>query len=107
VKSNEIKFRDQQLQQHYDKTVACASGCSTEQFPILALLDAVYQFQLIEGEQSQKVKELLEKLLSPELRPALRAWYQSSGDNINPYALQFRERLNVSAGEKFGTQSKL
>jgi hypothetical protein len=67
----------------------------------------VHQFQLVEGEQSPKVKEWLETLLSPELRPALHAWYQSSGDDINPYALQFRERLSALAGEKFGRQSNL
>jgi hypothetical protein len=97
-----MKFRDQQLQQHYDKTIVCVSNCPAEQLPILALLDALYWFQLIEGEQSSKVQELLEKLLSPELRPALRAWYQRFGDNINTGALKFREQLSVLAGENFG-----
>jgi Ni,Fe-hydrogenase I small subunit len=97
-----MKFRDQQLQQLYDKTVACISGCPAEQLPILALLDALYWFQLIEGEQSPKVKELLEKLLSPELRPALRTWDQRFGDNINTSTLKFREQLSVLAVENFG-----
>jgi len=102
-----MKFRDQQLQQHYDKTVACISGCPAEQLPILALLDALHWFQLVEGEQSPRVKELLEKLLSPELRPALRAWYQRSGDNINAGSLKFRELISGLAGEKFGVQPNL
>ena len=103
VKSNEMKFRDQQLQQHYDKTIACVSSCPAEQLPILALLDAWYWFQHIEGEDSPKVIEALEKLLSPQLRPALRAWYQRFGDNMNNGALRFRERLSELAGERFGS----
>jgi hypothetical protein len=102
VKPIVIKFRDQQIQENYDKTIACVSGCPVEQLPILAMLDALYWFQLIEGEQSPKVKELLEKLLSPELRPALRAWYQRSGDKINDGALKFRKQISALAGENFG-----
>jgi hypothetical protein len=69
-----MKFRDQQLQQHYDQKIACVSNCPAEQLPVLALLDAWHWFQLIEGEDSPKVIEVLEKLLSLELRPTLRAW---------------------------------
>ena len=98
-----MKFRDQQLQPHFDKTIACVSNCPAEQLPILALLGVWHWFQLIEGEDSPKAIEAIEKLLSPELRPALHAWYQHFGDNMNVGALQFRERISELAGEKFGS----
>jgi len=97
-----MQFSDPQLKQHYDKTIACFTGSQPEQISILALLDAWNWFQLIEGEQSPRVTEALELLLSPELRPDLRAWFKHHGNNMNDSALQFRDRLSALAGEKFG-----
>jgi hypothetical protein len=107
VEPTEMKFRDRQLQQHYDKTVACVSSCPAKQLRILTLLDAWHWFQLMEGENSPKVIESVEKLLSPELRSALQAWYQRFGADMNAGALQFRERLSALAGENFGPVTKL
>jgi hypothetical protein len=107
VEPTGMKFRDRQLQQHYDKTVAGLSSCPAKQLRILTLLDAWHWFQLMEGEDSPKVIESVEKLLSPELRPALQAWYQRFGADMNAGELQFRERLSALAGENFGRVTKL
>jgi hypothetical protein len=65
------------------------------------------RFNLSKAKIHQKVIESVEKLLSPELRPALQAWYQRFGDDMNANALQFRERLSALAGENFGGVTKL
>ena len=54
------------------------------------------------GEDSPRATEAVEHLLSPELRPALRQWYQRWGDGMNENALCFRDRLSELAGERFG-----
>ena len=77
-------------------------GCPAEQLPVLGLLDAWYWFELIEGKESPRVAEAVEHLLSPELRPPLRQWYQRWGTEMNEGAIQFRDRLSELAGERFG-----
>jgi len=69
---------------------------------VLGLLDAWQWFRLTEGENSLRATEAVEHLLSPELRPALRQWYQRWGDEMNENALCFRDRLSELAGERFG-----
>jgi hypothetical protein len=95
-------FRDPKLRQHCERAAAVVTGCPPEQLPVLGLLDAWYWFRSVEGEDSPRVGEAMEHLLSAELRPALRQWYQGFGDAMNPNALAFRDRLSELAGEKFG-----
>ena len=97
-------FRDAKLQQHCERAAAVVTGCPQEQLPVLALLDAWYWFQLVEGEESARVAEAIEHLLSPELRPALRDWYQKWDNNMNEGALRFRDRLRELARESFGSE---
>jgi hypothetical protein len=98
-----VKFRDEQLEQHFGRTMSLpAGGLPEEQRQIRALMDAYGWFHLIEGEQSPRVAEAIEHLLSPELRSALRDWYKRAGDDMNPAAMDFRERLSELSGEKFG-----
>jgi len=98
-----MTFRDPKLQQHYDKVMTIRPGCRPEQLPVLALLDAYYWFALVAGNDSPPATEALENLLSPGLRPALRAWYQGgNAEEMNPNALAFREKLSKLAGENFG-----
>lgn len=75
---------------------------SDEERPVFALMEAYGWFRITDGEQSAKVREIIEHLLLPELRPALRSWYGKSGNSMNPAALEFREHLSKLAGEKFG-----
>ena len=77
-------------------------GCPIEERPVFALLDAWHWFHLTEGDTSPGATEAIEHLLSAELRPALRQWYHRCGGNMNPAAVEFRERLSGLAGERFG-----
>src|SRR5437870_12655932 len=97
-----MTFRDPKLQQHCERAAAVVQGCPSEQLPVLGLLDAWYWFQLVEGADSPRAAEAIEHLLSLELRPALRQWYQRWGEDMNPNALAFRDRLSELAGETFG-----
>jgi hypothetical protein len=97
-----MTFRDPQLKQHCERAAAVVKGCPAEQLPVLGLLDAWYWFRLSEGEESPRVAEAVEHLLSPELRPALRQWYLRWGADMNGNANRFRDRLSELAGEKFG-----
>ena len=95
-------YADTKLQQHVERAAALMTSLPEEQRPICGLLDAHRWFGLVEGEQSPRAVESLRLLLSPELRPALRQWYQRCGENMNPNALEFRARLSTLAGERFG-----
>jgi hypothetical protein len=95
-------FRDTQLQKHFERVVSIVQGCPPDELPICALLDAWQWFRLTEGDDSSRASEAIEHLLSPELRPALRSWYRRYGDKMNPAAIEFRDRLGVKAGERFG-----
>ena len=97
-----MTFRDPKLQQHCERAAAVVTGCPTEQLPVLGLLDAWYWFRTVEGEDSPRAAEAIEHLLSAELRPALRQWYQRFGDGMNENALRFRDRLSELARERFG-----
>jgi len=97
-----VNFRDLQLKQHVERAASVMTGCPVEQLPVLGLLDAWHWFRLTEGEESPRAAEAIEHLLSPELRPALREWYQRWGTDMNENATSFRDRLSKLAGEKFG-----
>ena len=98
-----MKFKDEQIQKHFDRIMSLqVEGSSDDQRPVMALMDAYGFFGRSYGWQSQYVQEIIEHLLSPELRPALRDWYKKFGDRMNPVALEFREHLSKLSGEKFG-----
>jgi len=97
-----MTFRDTQLQKHFERVVSIMQGCPPDQLPICALLDAWHWFHLIEGDDSPRATEAIEHLLSPELRQGLRSWYRGHAENMNPAAVEFRDRLGMIAGETFG-----
>ncbi len=97
-----MRFRDALLQKRFERVTTSVQGYPPEQLPIWGLLDAWHWFRLIEGEESPRAGEAVELLLSPELRPALRDWYRRVGDQMNPFATEFRNQLSVLAGEEFG-----
>ena len=96
-----MTFRDRILQQHCERISHIATDYSSTQLLVIGLLDACRFFQINEGDSSPRAAEALEHLLSPELRPDLRQWYRESGEDMNPNALAFRDRLSELAGEKF------
>lgn len=97
-----MKFVVSQLQQHVERVYAVETGLPEDQLPVCGLLDACQWFTLTEGEHSPRVREALTHLLSSELRPSVRRWYQRYGESMNPAAIEFRDRLAEMAGEKFG-----
>src|SRR5438874_10425044 len=88
-----VIYADAKLQQHVERVVALMTSVPEEQRPVFGLLDAYQWFALTEGEDSPRVAEALKHLLSTGLRPALRSWYRRCGDDMNPAATEFRERL--------------
>ena len=97
-----MTFRDPQLQRHFERASSLAQGCPRDEVPVCVLLDAWHWFHLTEGDGSPRAGEAIEHLLSAELRPALRSWYQRHGAGMNPVAVEFRDRLGALAGERFG-----
>jgi hypothetical protein len=97
-----MSFRDPQLKQHVERAASAMTDCPVKQLPVLGLLDAWHWFRLTGGEDSPQAAEAIEHLLSPELRPALREWYQRCGAGMNENAISIRDRLSKLAGEKFG-----
>jgi hypothetical protein len=102
-RENIVKFKDEQLQKRVDHMMSFPVGnLPDDQRPIFALMDAYEWFHRIDGGKSPRVDEVIETLLSPELRPALQSWYKRWGDKMNPAATDFREHLSKLAREKFG-----
>ena len=97
-----MTFRDQKLQKHVAGATVVITGLPDDQLPVCGLLDAWYWFRVTEGADSPRAAEAIEHLLSSELRPVLRRWYQRHRDDMNENAINFRDRLSELAGETFG-----
>ena len=98
-----MKFNDTELERVYELNFwALQDSEGEDQRQICGLLAAFDWFRLIEGEQSPRVQEARDLLLSSEMRPALRRWYRRFGDDMNPAAMQLREQFSDLAGERFG-----
>ena len=97
-----MQFQDPELQRVFQSNFERMHEEDVHQRELRGVLAAYDWFRLIEGEQSPRVAVVIQTLLSPELRPALRRWYQRFGDGMNPAAIAFREHLSQLAGERFG-----
>ena len=86
------------------KNFQCLQDSDEQQRQIGSLMATFGWFRRAEGEQSLRTQETKELLLSKEMRPALRHWYQHFGNKMNPAAMEFREHLSELAGEKFDEQ---
>jgi hypothetical protein len=96
-----MTFSDPKVQAHYDSAVTVECDCPAEERPVRALIDAYYRFEFDHGEDSSQVKELTVAVLSQELRPALRSWYQRMRPKIHGHAIIVRDGLGQMAGESF------
>jgi hypothetical protein len=97
-----MQFQDAKLQEIYEKNRDCMQSLDESQREVCGVLSAYDWCRRVDGEESPRVQEALEALLSAELRPALREWYRRCRDDMNPAALEFRERFSKLAGERFG-----
>ena len=95
-----MNFTDPQLQKCYESNLTGAGGLSDELRQVSALIAAHDLFQMLEGSHSARVHETIERLLLPELRLALRCWYQRSEADLSSAAAGFRDQLSQLAGER-------
>src|SRR5688572_5206088 len=90
----DMKFTDPQLQKCYEASIAEPSGCPDDLRPISALIAAHDTFRMLEGPHSARVHEVIQNLLRPRSRAALRRWYQRPGANDAPDTADFRSHLS-------------
>lgn len=93
-------FRDRQLQKLYDQSLSEAGDASEDLRQVRALIATHEVFQLFEGPHSVRVHETIEHLLSVEMRPGLRRWYQRPGAGTDSSTLEFRDQLSRLTGER-------
>ncbi len=95
-----MTINDPELKVHVQRVVGLMTSLPEDVRPVCGLLDGYDWFRRAAGEDSAQAREAIALLLSAELRPALRQWYQRCGSNMNPAALEFRQRLSDLAGER-------
>jgi hypothetical protein len=101
-----VTFTDPLVQREVEKSAAAITGLPDELRPIFGLMDVYSGFLLRFGKDSPQMQEIHRLLLSGELRPALRLWYQRSPRDMNSGALELRQRLSELAGENFGPRAQ-
>jgi hypothetical protein len=95
-----MDFKDLQLQKCYDSQLVEAGDTSEGLRRVHALIATHDLFQMLEGAHSLRVHETIERLLSAELRPELRRWYQRPGAGTDYGAIDLRNQLNSLVGEQ-------
>lgn len=95
-----MNFKDTQLQKCYDVQLVAAGETSDELRQVCALIATHDLFMAFEGAHSARVHETIECLLSAQMRPALRRWYQRPGAATDCATVEFRDQLNGLAGER-------
>jgi hypothetical protein len=106
-----VQFEDPELQRFMQKANAVPVGnLSPECRPIFNLMEAFGWYRVVDSEplpfqrpwqpQTPRVKLIIGRLTSTELRPALRAWYRQSPAEMNSFASDFRDVLSELVGEK-------
>ena len=91
-----MNFHDALLQKCY--SVNLVEAGTDDLCQVRALVATYDQFRMLEGRHSAHVHETLEVLLSGELRPALRSWYQRRDSGTDPAAMEIRDELNELTG---------
>jgi hypothetical protein len=102
-----VRFTDAQLQKCYDQNFAEAKDDSDPLRRIHALMGVYDWFQMLEGQHSSRVHEVIDHLLLPELRVGLREWYQRSGAEKDSATIEFRTQLNRMTGEQLEKQAEV
>ena len=95
-----MTFADPQLQKSYDQNLAAAKDGSEPQRQVHALIGMYDWFQMLEGQHSSRVHEVVNHLLLPELRAGLREWYQRPGAENDSATVEYRTQLNRLTGEQ-------
>ena len=95
-----MRFTDGQLQKCYDQNFAGANDCPAPLRQVHALIGVYDWFQMLEGQHSPRVHEVIDQLLLPEMRGGLRGWYQRPGAETDSATVEFRTQLNQLTGEQ-------
>jgi hypothetical protein len=95
-----VRFTDAQLQKCYEQNFAGANDCPEPLREVHALIGTHDWFQMLEGQHSSRVHEVIDHLLLPDLRAGLRGWYQRPDAETDSAAVEFRTQLNCLAGEQ-------
>ena len=102
-----MNFTDAQLQKCYDQNFAEAKDCSEPLRQVHALIGVHDWFQMLEGQHSSRVHEVIDHLLLPEVRGGLRGWYQRPEAEKDSATIEFRAQLNRLAGEQLETLAEV
>ena len=102
-----MTFQDSQLQQCYDIHLGKVGNALGDLGPVYALIATYNWFAMLEGPHSARVHETIERLLSTEMRPALRHWYGRSGLKMDFIAIEFRNQLSRLAGERLESTAEI
>ena len=102
-----MRFTDAQLQKCYDQNIAAAKDGSEPLRQVHALIGVYDWFQMLEGQHSSRVHEVIDHLLLPELRVGLRGWYQRPGAEKDSATMEFRTQLNHLAGERLEVAAEI
>ena len=94
-----MKFTDIQLQQCYERNFVQITGLSNGLRQICALISVYDFFKMLEGAHSERVHETIELITSPQLRPALRQWYER-GELLTVAEISLRDQLSQLTGEQ-------
>ena len=97
-----MTIKDPHIQEHVESTRKLMRNLPEAQLTVVGRLDVYAWFRIIEDEDSPRTQEAIGHLLSPELRPTLRQWYRKHGNDMNPFAIELRDRLRKISGEQFG-----
>ncbi len=95
-----MNFKDAQLQKWYDRNLSEATDASEDLRQVRALIATHDVFLMLEGPHSERVHETIEHLLSAQMLPGLRRWYQRSGAGTDSTTIEFRDHLSRLAEER-------
>jgi hypothetical protein len=95
-----MKFKDAQLQKSYDGYLRESTDASEDLRRMRALMAAHDLFRMLEGPHCPRVHEIIDLLLSPQIRASLRRWYQRSDAETDSAAVGFRDELSRLVGER-------
>jgi len=102
-----VKFTDALLQKCYEQSFADTKDGSEVLRQVHALIRVYDWFQMLEGQHSSRVHELIGHLLLPELRAGLREWYQRPGAKTDSATVELRTQLSRLAGEQLETPAEI
>ena len=97
-----VAFTDTQLQACFEHNLA-GTEATDELRQVRALMVTYDWFRVLEGPHAQRVHDMIDVLLSPELRPSLQRWYARPDACLDgSEAIAIRHQLSLLSGEKLG-----